>query len=445
VYALALALFVLLAACGTLNTATPTPPAVQTTTAQASPTASEQVSLRWSVWGSAEELRAHQRVAAAFMQKHPEIALTVEHTPWEDYHPKLKQAMETGDAAAIPDVIFLSDDLQRFAREGRLENLSTWIDQTDYDYRDYWPTLIEEATVDGKIYGLQRDLDLSLLYYNKTLFDEAGVAYPDEDWRWEEWAAAAEKLTKRSADGAPTQHGLAMEAGKWNILLFQSSGSFVDDTTNPSRCTLDSEGALQAARFFRGLIDSDVAVSPADLARMGGDAAAFVEGKAAMIVQNASRAATFNEAQLNYDVAPIPFPEGGRRVNNSGGAYWVMSSSSQHKAAAWTFLSWLQSPDGGQRIYASSGGIFPAIRSVAASWAFTSRAQQPANRNAFMIEASNTQPITSADFDEWVYVDDTIITPNLEKIWNGEGEIEATITQLCDELNAFLQQKGYPK
>ena len=54
---------------------------------------------------------------------------------------------------------------------------------------------------------------------------------------------------------------------------------------------------------------------------------------------------------MNYDVAPVPIPKGGQRAASAGGAAWVMSAQSDNKDAAWTFLSWLQSTDGGERLY----------------------------------------------------------------------------------------------
>ena len=58
---------------------------------------------------------------------------------------------------------------------------------------------------------------------------------------------------------------------------------------------------------------------------------------------------------MNYDVSVIPIPEGGQRASAAGGAAWVMSALSDNKDEAWTFLSWLQSTNGGQRIYTASG------------------------------------------------------------------------------------------
>ena len=67
---------------------------------------------------------------------------------------------------------------------------------------------------------------------------------------------------------------------------------------------------------------------------------------------------------MNYDVAVVPIPKGGKRWNPAGGAAWVMSAKSDNKDAAWTFLQWLQSTDGGEKLYTERGEIFPALQST---------------------------------------------------------------------------------
>lgn len=187
-HTLLIALVVLLAACGGAPAASPQ------VGSRSTPDAAQQtVILRWSVWGSPEELASHQAVADAYMKDNPSIKIVIEHTPWDGYHTNLKTIVASGDLTALPDVMFLGQDFNQYASEGVLENLTPWIERSGYDLSDYWPTLIERATVNGGIYGLQRDLDLRLLYHNKDFFDEAGILYPDENWTWDDWADAATK------------------------------------------------------------------------------------------------------------------------------------------------------------------------------------------------------------------------------------------------------------
>ena len=401
-----------------------------------------QTTITWAMWGSPEEIVTHQAVADAFMAEHPDIQIEIWSQPWGDYFTKIQTLWASGDAAAIPDVAFLSP-IQGYAASGVLEPLDGFIAATGYDTSDYWPALLDSAVFEGTIYGLPRDIGLEVLYYNKDIFDELGVAYPDDSWTWDDLLAAAEQLTEVTGAGRVIRHALGMEGGKYQLWIGQNRGGILDDMRNPSRCILAEPVAIEAVEFFAGMMNDNHAMRSANLSQAGGDAAVFQSGQAAMIIQNASRISAFNAAGLNYDVAVVPIPDGGQRSARAGGAAWTMSSSSDDKDAAWTFLSWLQSTDGGQALYTASGEILPALQSTAQSPAFMAAADQPANRMAFIIEGQNAKPGFPGYFPEWSELNGSIISPAMGSIWAGEADPATALPALCERVDAFLQENGY--
>lgn len=412
--------------------------------AEGSDTGGEPTTLTWALWGSPAEVATHQRVADAFMAEHPEIRVEIMGEPWNDYFTKMQTLWASGDSSQIPDVLFLWPT-PRYAAEGVLENLDPYIQEAGYDLSDYWPALLESATYEGSVYGFPRDISVEVLYYNKDIFDEVGIEYPNENWTWDDLRAAAEALTVRDANGQTTRYGLAQEGGMYQLYVGQNRGSILDDMRNPSRCTLDEPAALEAIEFFAGMMNDGIAMRDANLSQAGGDAAVFASGQAAMIIQNSSRVTAFNEAGLNYDVAVVPIPEGGQRSASAGGAAWVMSAGSDDKEAAWTFLSWLQSTDGGQRLYTESGEIFPALQSTAHSEAFLQSDQPPANRQAFLTEAENAKVGRFGYFPEWDEISGSIISPALQQIWVGDAAPADVLPQICENVDAFLADNGFPK
>ena len=156
---------------------------------------------------------SHKQVADAFMKEHPEIKIETWNAPWDDYFTKIQALWASGDPKAVPDIAFLWPT-PKYAAEGVLENLDPYIQKSGYDLNDYWGGLLESAKYNGSVYGLPRDNEVNVLYYNKDLFDKAGVKYPDENWTWDDLLAAAEKLTVKDAGGKVTQYALAMEGGK---------------------------------------------------------------------------------------------------------------------------------------------------------------------------------------------------------------------------------------
>jgi multiple sugar transport system substrate-binding protein len=414
------------------------------TGSESAPAANEGVTtITWAFWGSPEEAASHERVGEAFMQEHPEIQIEFYNEPWGDYFTKVETLWASGDSAAIPDVLFLWPT-PKYAAQGVLENLDPYIEKSGYNLDDYWPALLESASYEGSVYGFPRDIGLEVLYYNKDMFDAAGVPYPDETWTWEDLATAAEQLTVKDASGRTERYGLGMEAGKWQLWVGQNGGSILDDMRNPSRCTLTDPAATDAIQFFADLMNNGFAMRDADLSQAGGDAGVFSSGQAAMIIQNSSRVSSFNAAGLNYDVAVVPIPDGGQRSASAGGAAWVMSAASDNKDAAWTFLSWLQSTEGGQRLYTESGEIFPALRSVAESEAFLQQEAAPANRQAFLTEGDNAKVGRFGYFPEWSEID-SIIGAELSKVWSGEAQPADVLPAACAQADQFLADNGFPK
>ena len=403
-----------------------------------------QTTITWAMWGSPAELATHQAVADQFMAENSDINIEILAEPWSDYFTKMQALWAGGDAALIPDVLFLWPTPQ-YAAEGVLENLQPYIERDAYDLDDYWPALLESATYNGSVYGFPRDIGLEVLYYNKDVFDEAGVAYPDATWTWDDLRAAASQLKQADDSGRVGRYGLGMEGGKYMLWVLQNGGHLLDDYRNPSACVLNEPAGVEGLAFFAALMDGNDAMTSSNLSQAGGDAAVFQAGQVAMIIQNASRVSAFNAAGMNYDVAVVPIPEGGRRAASAGGAAWTMSAGSDNKEAAWRFLSWLQSTDGGQRIYTASGEIFPALQSTAQSDAFLNPDNPPANRQAFLTEGMHATVGRFGYFPEWGYLNGNLVAPYIDRIWTGELTPQAAADAICNDVDAYLASEGFPK
>ena len=175
----------------------------------------------WGMWGSPAEIKTHQRVADAFMVSHPDIEVIIWGQPWGDYFTKLKTLWAAGDKEGIPDVLFLSP-VVTYAGQGVLEPLDPFIKASGYDTSDYWPSLLQFGILKGTIYGLPRDIGLEVLYYNKDIFDEAGVDYPTNFWTWDDLKLASSKLSRITSSGRVQRYALAMEGGKYQLFIGQN-------------------------------------------------------------------------------------------------------------------------------------------------------------------------------------------------------------------------------
>jgi len=220
--------------------------------------AQAKTTVTWGMWGSPAEIKTHQIVADAFMASHPDIQIILWGQPWGDYFTKLKTLWAAGDKEGIPDVLFLSP-VVTYAGQGVLEPLDPFIKASGYDTSDYWPSLLDFGKLKGTIYGLPRDIGIEVLYYNKDIFDEAGVSYPTNFWTWDDLKAAAKQLSKITTSGRVQRYALGAEGGKYQLFLGQNRGTILDDMVNPTACTLSEPVAVEAISFFAGLMDEDMA------------------------------------------------------------------------------------------------------------------------------------------------------------------------------------------
>jgi len=442
-----------LAACAAPPAAAPAAPAATapaaapadaTATAPPEATSGAPVTITWAFWGDPEEVKVHQAVADAFMAQDGTIKVEINTEPWTDYNTKLNALIASGEK--LYDVFWYPNNVQALAEKGVIENLTPLAKQSTFNLEDYWPGTLAQATYNGDVYGLIRDADASILYYNKDIFTEAGVDIPTDTWTLDDLQAAAEKLTKVEASGRVERYGLAMEGGKIDAFLVGNGGGYVDNVENPSKSILDSKESLQVLDWFHTMIEKNFAMKPADLNQAGGDAGVFQKGQAAMIIQNASRIPAFNTANLNYDIAPLPLPWSGKRANQAGGARWLMDAKGEHKIEAWTFMMFLNSAKGGNGIYAKAGGMFPAQKSVVTSPEFTDPSQKPANRSVFATEGAGLAILTPGLLlPIWDDIGNNIVAPGLDKIWALETTPEKAVAEIVPAVNDALKAAGFPK
>ena len=112
------------------------------------------------------------------------IAVEIQVVPWDQYWTLLEAGAQGG---TLPDVFWMhSNYSQMFMRNDILLDLTDRISQSDViNPENYYEDILGLYQYDGKTYAIPKDYDTIALWYNKTMFDEAGISYPDETWTWD--------------------------------------------------------------------------------------------------------------------------------------------------------------------------------------------------------------------------------------------------------------------
>ena len=185
-----------------------------------------------------------------FRSAHPDIHVTVDVSDWDSYWDKLQTLFAGGTP---PDVFAMDAPLYLdWQSRGVLKNLQPYIDATPGFLDGFYPVTLQVYKQDDGYYGLPRDFQTIVLYYNKDMFDAAGMDYPTDDWTMDDLRAAAKKLTlDKNSDGITDQWGFATDL--WDMELFWSEaiwsygGSIISDDHTK---TLLNEGKAQDAWNF---------------------------------------------------------------------------------------------------------------------------------------------------------------------------------------------------
>ena len=150
--------------------------------------------LGWEIYQQA----GTEALAAAYHEKHPNVTIEVQISTWSEYWTKL-EAMANSNS--LPDIFWMhTNEFSKYAEAGMLADLTDLYADEDPDYyhNNFPANLVENFTYEDKIYGVMKDVDTIGLVYNKDIFDEAGVSYPDDTWTWDDLVEASETIHEKT-------------------------------------------------------------------------------------------------------------------------------------------------------------------------------------------------------------------------------------------------------
>ncbi|MBX5493211.1 MAG: sugar ABC transporter substrate-binding protein [Chloroflexi bacterium] len=388
------------------------------------------VTVSWSFWGSAWEKAITRRVVQAFEAEHPSIHVELIHKPWEEYFTWLAEEWAAGRS---PDVMFINYVPMR-AASGMLANLEPWLARDRVDLADFYPALLDLFRYQGALYGLPRDNDTKVIYYNRRAFDAAGLPYPDSDWTWADLRRLAAALTLRDDRGEVVRYGFGFEPYWWRLWVWQNGGDLFDDPLHPTRSRLDEPAVAEALEFLATLMYEDRSTPPIELLQTDSLNQLFREGRLAMVFGGHGKVPVFADtSDLDWDV--VGLPRGKVAANVLGGAGYAMSRISAQPEAAWQLLKFLAGPKG-QALFAESGLITPARRSVREDHIFLHR--QPYNSQVFLEETTHGQPNLQARRADEL---NAVLEAALRPFWRGEQSAAEALAAARPAIEDILAEE----
>jgi multiple sugar transport system substrate-binding protein len=359
------------------------------------------------VFGDPEELQAYRNIIAEYERENEgaEVRL-IEASDRDDLIARLSTSFAGGSP---PDLFLINYRFYgQFASKGVLEPVEQRVEDSDaFELDHFYPQAVNAFRWNGELTCMPQNISSLVVYYNRDLFKQYGVAEPRAGWTWNELVDAAAKLTKNTdGKGRYELYGLGIEPSIIRLapLVWSNGGDIVDAQDSPTRLTLDSPEALEAMQLMfdlrgtHGVIPTEQDVESED------DEARFMNGRLAMLFSSRRSTPVFRTIEsFDWDVAPMPVVSEPAGILHSDA--YCMTKGSSNKDGAWSFMEFALGEEG-QRIAARTGRTVPSLRSVANSEAFLDPSAKPRSSRVFLDAIPNIRNVPTVS--TWPEIEDAI-------------------------------------
>lgn len=431
----------ILAGCsgGTDSTAPASTTGGGETTAAASSGGSTE--LKIAMWGDEARANAYKETLAPFCEAN-NCTVTIDLIPISDYFDKLASQLSAGTA---PDVFWLADAKEAtFIQGGWCVNLRDKLESDpEYDLADFYTDAINSTDYgDGGIYGVPFSFGARAIFYNKTLFEEAGVKTPQEcvddgTWTYETMFDLAAKIKEYDATKTGVKLWCVGQATNGiqnfaDILLAYGANLVNSDSTE---FTLDSpEGIAVTKMVYDAMYETGAHAKP-------GDDTAFLSGNIAMARETYSYMTSManGNVEFEWDVVPQPYGSLGKDGKlYTGYAYWCANASSKNSELAAELVKFISSKDN----YLQWCSTFMSPRtSVMESEKIINLGEgypSPEHVKASFVDCVGERGLFAyRGTSQWTLLT-TTVQQNYEMIWAGAASVEDGIAQMKTAVEEYL-------
>ena len=298
-----------------------------------------------------------------FTKLHPNIKINWQPIPG-DYPTKMRANIASGN---VPDVFYVQPQMGgEYTPAGKLLNLSPYMAKDNVPASNYYSSLMTPFTCkNGSVYGIPKDWNSLGVFYNKQMFQKAGVPFPSSNWTWTDMQNDAKKLTK-PGNAATSVYGitLAPDPSREFAFLFAAGGTVLN--SDGTQATFNSQQGVNALNFFSSFEKAGTSVIPTNVSA-GWAGEAFGKQRAAMALEGGwlipYMSSTYPNVQ--YDIAPVPTDQTtGKRADliytNAWGAY----AGTKHPEAAWEVIKYMTGTNV-QTSQLNAGFALPSLKSLA--------------------------------------------------------------------------------
>ena len=429
---LAAAMSLSLAACGGSASST----AGETASAAASTASGDSaVTLNWAIWDK-DSTAYWQALADGYTAAHPNVTIEMTDLGSSDYMTQLATQLAGGNGEL--DVLSIKD-IPGYSNLINLGMLEPMNDKLTTPTADFGGVLEQLTAEDGNFYAVPFRSDFWVVYYNKDLFDAAGVDYPTNDMTMEDYDALARRMT--SGEGADKVYGCHYHTWRSAVSLFgilDGKNTIIQGSYDFLKPYYD----MIIAQQNDGICMDYGEIKTANLHYSG----AFENGQAAMVnmgswfiatLQKYNAEAAANGVQpVNFGIVKYPHPAGVAAGSTLGTVTSLaVNVNSEKKDAAVDFVNWCASSEGAAAVAAV--GTFPAVATAETNAIIAGTEGFPQDENS--IEALNTSAIyLEMPLSDKASEIETVLNQEHDAIMTGAETVDEGIANMNEQVSAIL-------
>jgi len=449
---LGMAMLVSLTACGGQADVPTTEPAANNTEVKQEATNDEVVHISYSYWGTPDEAASVQEVANRYHEENPGVIVDIVCIPNEEYVTKLNAMAAANE---LPDCGIMSEaGVLDFGSKGYLADISDM-----YAGADAAPLDCITFKADGKPVAYSAANEILVLYYNKDLFDAAGVPYPSatEAMTWEEFVDTAKKLTldasgKNASEAGfdpenIVQYGCTVDNWTWQLEVWALSNGGRWFSEDGKTCTINSPEVAESIQKVADLMNVDHVMPYRAGLTDDGVQSTICAGNIAMSTGGAWNIGTcLNGVDFNYGVARLPMMK--ESVTICTGGPQVVFSQTKHPQEAMDFIKWYMKEENSWDSLIATGIWMPILEKYYTDEALTSKWIDNENfpEHDECVGALVNYAMDNAESTCWYYTPHTnefieLLRAILGDVWTGDATAESVLSENFDSLNAILVQE----
>ncbi|MBN9607111.1 MAG: sugar ABC transporter substrate-binding protein [Actinomycetales bacterium] len=362
-----------------------------------------------------------QTIVDAFEAENPDITVEVTTLPYGDYGTALQTDLAAGTVSDVFDIEYAN--YRQFQADGVLAPI------TVADPGAYRPSLLEAYQTDGTQYALPSSFSDVVLYYNKDLFDAAGLDYPSSDWTWADEKKAAEALTDQAA-GVWGDHQ-PVSFYEYYKALAQNGGQFLTD--DGTAVAFNTPEGVEAAQWLVGKSGTVMPTIEQGQGTADFDTNLFKDGKLAMLHSGIWVFGAFADVPFGWDIAVEPgnTTQASAVFSNAVG----VSATSEHQEAAAKWAEFLTSSETMVNVRLDSGWELPPISDEAKLSTYLDKGA-PDNRQAVFdsLDAIALPPVVAKGQTEM----QDIMSEELVEAQAGRKTVQEALDSAEQRINAAI-------